>query len=73
MAIMIEIVVMIAIVALMMKIAEIEGLSTIIWGVVTFGICLLCLQIPLPYFRMLVGLGMSFVGMTLYNASRQAS
>lgn len=65
---MIEIVVLIACTVLMMKIADHEQLSSIIWGAITAGLCILCLAIPLPYFRMLIALGLSFVLMTVYNA-----
>lgn len=64
---MIEFVVMIACTVLMMKIADMEHLSAIMWGTVTLGLCVVCLAIPLPYFRMLAALGISFALMTVYN------
>jgi len=39
-----------------------EGLK---WGAITFGLCLLCLFIPLPFLNMLIGLGLSFGLMTM--------
>lgn len=65
---MIEIVVLIACTVLMMKIADLENLSGILWGSVTLGLCVLSLAIPLPYIRVLVGLALSFALMTIYNA-----
>ncbi|HEX8465866.1 MAG TPA: hypothetical protein VF627_14715 [Abditibacterium sp.] len=39
-----------------------EGLK---WGGITFGLCLLSLFIPMPFLRVLVACGLSFVLMTV--------
>jgi hypothetical protein len=39
-----------------------EGLK---WGAITFGLCLLSLFIPLPFLRVLLACGLSFVLMTV--------
>lgn len=50
------------------KIAGHEDLSPWAWGAITFGICLLCLLVPLPFFRVLIALVLSLVAMMVWNA-----
>ena len=51
----------------MVKIASQEDLSPWVWGAVTFGICIVCLMIPLPFLRVLIALVLSFVAMIGWN------
>lgn len=67
---MIELLALIACVVMMMKIAGLENQSPVVWGVVTAGLCVLCMAVPLPYVRVLLGLGLSFGLMTGYNMMR---
>ena len=54
---------------LMYRVAEMERLSGIVWGFATFGLCLGCaILIPIPFVSALIGLVLSFIGMTIYNA-----
>lgn len=55
-----EIAVGVAVVVIMVKIAEAEGYSEILWGGVTILICLLCLGIPLLYLRFVIALVISY-------------
>lgn len=62
-------VVIIASAVLMYRVAEMERLSGIVWGVLTFGLCLGgALTIPVPFVNALAGLIISFIAMTVYNA-----
>lgn len=60
-------IVLIACVVLMYRVAEMENLSGLIWGAVTFVLCFLCSMIPIPFINILIGLAISFVAMTVYN------
>jgi hypothetical protein len=62
-------VVIIACAVLMYKIAEMERLSGIIWAVLTFALCIGCVfLIRIPFLNALIGLVLSFIAMTVYNA-----
>lgn len=61
---MIEILIGIAAIVAMSRIASAENKSPVIWGAVTFGICVLCLAIPLPLIRMGIAFMLAFVAMT---------
>ena len=62
-------IVIIACAVLMYKVAEMERLSGILWAVLTFGLCLGCVMvIPVPFVDALIGLALSFIAMTVYNA-----
>ena len=62
-------IVVIASAVLMYRVAEMERLSGIVWGVLTFVLCLGCaLTIPIPFLNAVVGLIISFIAMTVYNA-----
>lgn len=65
---MLEIVVLIACVVLMYKIADMEGFSPIVWGALTAVLCIASVAIPLPYVRVVIGLIISFVAMMIYKA-----
>jgi hypothetical protein len=53
-----------AAVVIMTKAAEMEGRSTVLWGVVTFILCLLCgIFIPLPLINIVIGLVISYLAM----------
>ncbi len=54
---------------LMYRVAEIERLSGLVWGAITFALCFGCAAtIPIPFVNILIGLIISFVAMTIYNA-----
>ena len=58
---MFEIIVLVASVVLMVKIADMENYSGITWGGLTAALCILCLfVIPVPFLRVIVGLVLSF-------------
>ncbi|MEO0475844.1 MAG: hypothetical protein AAF085_07735 [Planctomycetota bacterium] len=62
-------IVIIASAVLMYKVAEMERLSGILWAVLTLGLCLGCVAvIPIPFVDALIGLVLSFIAMTVYNA-----
>lgn len=62
-------IVIIACAVLMYRIAEMERLSGLVWGAVTFALCLGCaLTIPIPFINAVIGLIISFIAMTVYKA-----
>ena len=64
---MLEIMMGIAVVVLMAKIATLDDQSSILWGSITFGLCVASMWLPLPFFRM-IGAGVaSFVLMFIYK------
>lgn len=65
---MIELVVMLACIVLMARVAEFENRSGVIWGSVTLVLCLACFSIPLPYVRVLIALVISYIALSVYNA-----
>lgn len=51
-----------AAITVMVKVAEIEGRSTVFWGVVTFGLCFLSMMyVPLPFINISLGLVASYL------------
>jgi hypothetical protein len=53
-----------AAVVIMTKAAEMEGRSTLLWGAITFVLCLLCsIFIPLPLINIVIGLVISYLVM----------
>ena len=65
---MIEIAMLIAACVAMAKIADAEGRSSILWGVLTLLICLGTLAIPLPMLRIFLGFAASFILMIVAKA-----
>ena len=62
-------IVIIACAVLMYKVAEMERLSGIVWAALTFALCLVCVVvIPIPFIDAVIGLVLSFIAMTVYNA-----
>jgi hypothetical protein len=62
-------IIIIASAVLMYRVAEMERLSGLLWAAITFGLCLACaMTIPLPLINAVIGLILSFVAMTVYNA-----
>ena len=64
---MIEILIAVAAVTAMYRIASADDQSPLLWGAVTFGLCVLCLVIPLPMIRMGIAFALSFVAMIAYK------
>ncbi len=64
---MLEIIVGIGVCVLMAKIASIDRQSGKVWFFITLGICVLCLLIPLPIFRMAIAGVIAFVSMIVYK------
>lgn len=52
----------------MVKIADHEGMSSVVWGFVTFGLIVLCGVIPLPFVRVMIALALAFFTMIGWNA-----
>jgi hypothetical protein len=51
-------------VAAMAKVADADGRSALVWGLITFAIVFACIYgIPLPFLRVLIGLIIAFVAM----------
>lgn len=62
-------IVIIACSVLMYRVAEIERLPGFVWGALTFALCIgSAVTIPLPYVNIVIGLIISFIAMTVYNA-----
>lgn len=53
------------------KLAEKNGGSAIVWGGMTFVLCLVSMLIPLPYLRMLVAGCASLVANVALNSMRK--
>ncbi len=64
---MIELVMLVASVILMFKVAEVEGRSGISWAVITVVVILACGVIPMPMVRVAIGCALSFLLMFLSN------
>ena len=52
------------------KIASADGRSALVWGLVTAGICVLSLAIPIPFLRILIAFGVAFGVMIAVKAIR---
>ena len=46
-------------IVVMVRVADAENRSPIIWGAATFLLCMLSLAIPLPFLRILIALAVS--------------
>ena len=46
-------------IVVMVRVADAENRSPIIWGAMTFLLCMFSLAIPLPFLRVLMALGVS--------------
>ena len=65
-------VMIIAAVVLMYRVAEFENRSGIIWGAVTFGLCMgAAMTIPLPFVNIVVGVVVAFVAMFVAKAIQE--
>ncbi len=64
----IEIALAIAACGAMAKIADADGRSSIIWGVITFVICAASFAIPLPFLRVLLAFIVAFALMMVAKA-----
>lgn len=65
---MFELLLVIASCVAMAKIASADNKSGIIWGCITFGLCLASGLIPLPFVRVFIAFVVSFILMTASNA-----
>ena len=63
-----EIAIAIAAIGAMAKIADADGRSAIIWGLITFGTCAASIAIPLPFLRILLAFVVAFVLMMVAKA-----
>ena len=62
-------IVIIACSVLMYRVAEMERLPGLVWGLITFGLCLGCaIAIPIPLLNIVIGLVISFIAMAVYKA-----
>ncbi len=52
----------------MAKVADSEGRSALLWGVLTLGIGMACLAIPMPYLRVLLAGALALVMMMIAKA-----
>lgn len=50
------------------KIADAEGRSALVWGLITFGLCAASLIIPLPFLRILLAAVLAFIGLMIARA-----
>jgi len=53
------------------KVADADGRSSLIWGGITFVLCIVSLSIPLPYMRFLIVVAVVILLMTLTKSLRQ--
>ncbi len=70
---MFEIIVGVAVVVLLTRIADIDGQSAPLWGFITFALCVASLWIPLPFLRFVLAGVVAFIAMIVYKiiAERQ--
>jgi hypothetical protein len=64
---MLEILVAIAAIVAMARIASADGHSALLWGLITFGLCAACLLIPLPLIRVGIAFGLALLAMFAYK------
>ena len=57
---MFELIMIIAAIILMVKVADAEGRSEILWAGITVAICFACLFIPLPLIRIVIAVVVSY-------------
>jgi hypothetical protein len=65
---MVEIVLVIATCGAMAKIADADGRSSVVWGMITLAICAASFAIPLPFLRVLLAFIAAFVVMMVAKA-----
>jgi hypothetical protein len=65
---MVEIALAIAACGAMAKIADADGRSSIVWGIITLGLCLASGPIPLPFLRILLAFIVAFILMMVAKA-----
>ena len=58
-----ELVVVVAAIVVMVRVADAERRSPVIWGAITFGLCFLSFMIPLPFLRVGIALVVSYGAM----------
>jgi len=70
---MLELMVGVAVVVMLTRIASIDGQSAPVWGLVTFALCVASLWVPLPFLRFVLAGLIVFVAMIVYKiiAERQ--
>lgn len=64
---MIELVMAIAVVVVMVKVAEMENQSPFVWGGVAVAFLVLCFGIPLPMLRVVIAGVLSYAAMFVYK------
>ena len=62
-----ELMLVVAAVVFMVKVADAENKSCWFWGALTLGLCVLSGTLPLPYLRILIATIISFVIMVVQN------
>jgi hypothetical protein len=67
---MLEIIVAIAAIVAIVKIADADGQTPWVWGLVTFGLIALSMVIPLPFIRVLIAAVAAFVLMIVKKVAR---
>jgi hypothetical protein len=61
-----------AAVTIMVKAAEMEDRSTILWGGITLALCIACsIFIPLPLINIVIGLALTYLAMLIANLLRK--
>jgi len=66
---MLGIIIIVASVSIMAKVAEMEERSSVNWGVITLVLCLVCgALIPIPLLNLVAGLVVSFIAMFALKA-----
>jgi len=66
------IILFIASIIIIAKAAEMEGYSSLLWGINTFCICILSIAlIPIPIFNTIIGLVISFFALFITKIIRQ--
>ncbi|MCI0462585.1 MAG: hypothetical protein L0Z62_37015 [Gemmataceae bacterium] len=68
---MFEILLGIAVCALMGKVADADGQPAFLWGGITFLLCLASLVLPIPYMRFLLAGVVAFVAMITVKMARR--
>ena len=64
---MFEMLMIIAAVVLMVKVADFEDQSKLGWGVITLLLCIASLFMPLPFIRVGIAVVLAFAAMTTYK------
>ena len=66
---MLELVIGIAAVVAMARIASAENMSSVIWGSLTLALVVACMVIPVPFLRVGLAFGLAFVAMIGYKVA----